>query len=149
RQVDKTRAGKNNAGRDGEQIPDKATALVICLTRVNGGQPERRYLQDSRTASGVTISAQLHQVGLKFATQVAACLEHRQLQSSQEPPPRLLDTQERDGRYYLMFMGWMPRDWPARLVGLTAASNPTHRPPQSLFLPVLRQPFSAFASLGN
>ncbi|UQC89876.1 uncharacterized protein CLUP02_15407 [Colletotrichum lupini] len=78
-------------------IPDKATALVICLTRVNGGQPERRYLQDSRTASGVTISAQLHQVGLKFATQVAACLEHRQLQSSQEPPPRLLDTQERDG----------------------------------------------------
>ncbi|KAK1472222.1 hypothetical protein CABS01_04865, partial [Colletotrichum abscissum] len=147
-------SGQNKSGKKQRRsrwrtIPDKATALVICLTRVNGGQPDRRYLQDSRTASGVTISAQLHQVGLKFATQVAACLEHRQLQSSQEPPPRLLDTQERDGRYYLMFMGWVPRDWPARLVGLTAASSSTHRPPQSLFLPVLRQPFSAFASLGN
>ncbi|KAK1723443.1 uncharacterized protein BDZ83DRAFT_653094 [Colletotrichum acutatum] len=81
---------------------DKATALVICLTRVNGGQPQRRYLQDSRIAGGDAISDLLHQVGLKFATQVAVCLEHRQLQSSQKPPPRLLVIGERDSGQHLV-----------------------------------------------
>lgn len=82
--------------------PDKATALVICLTRVNGGQPQRQYLQDDTTAGGIAISDQLHQAGLKFAAQVAACLEHRQVQASQEPPLRLLDTEECDSGWTLV-----------------------------------------------